>query len=124
LDSFDLVEGLVIQDGPQVEVLNGVSLHGGLVESWPHATIMANFVVDALVAHWRAVGLPDYAQFDNDPLFEGPQIHPDWQHRLVRAEVDLKEQRIRFYRLRRRAPAQQPLAQEVPYMLPRRKFSE
>ena len=35
LDSFDIVEGLVIKDGPQVEVLNGVSLHGGLVVSWP-----------------------------------------------------------------------------------------
>ena len=31
LDSFDIVEGLVIKGGPQVEVLNGVSLHGGLV---------------------------------------------------------------------------------------------
>jgi hypothetical protein len=29
LDSFDVVEGLVIQGGPQIEVLNGVSLHGG-----------------------------------------------------------------------------------------------
>jgi len=245
LDSFDLVEGLVIQDGPQVEVLNGVSLHGGLVVSWPHTAITAQFVVDTLVAHWRAVGLPDYAQFDNDPLFEGPQIYPDtlgrvtraclslgvvpvfvppretgfqaaiegfngrwqakvwarfhhdsleglqgqsaryvaahrqrsaariegapprrpfprcwrldlqahpqgqlvflrrsneqgavqllgrgfavdplWQHRLVRAEVNLKRQQIRFYRLRRRAPEQQPLAQEVPYALPGRKFSE
>ena len=33
LDSFDVVEGLVIKGGPQVEVLNGVSLHGGLVAS-------------------------------------------------------------------------------------------
>jgi hypothetical protein len=38
LDSFDLVEGLVIKDGPSVEVLNGVSLHGGLVVSWPVAS--------------------------------------------------------------------------------------
>src|SRR5512135_1125193 len=37
LDSFDIVEGLVIKDGPQVEVLNGVALHGGLVGSWPLA---------------------------------------------------------------------------------------
>ena len=35
LDSFDVVEGLVIKGGPQVEVLNGVSLHGGLAVSWP-----------------------------------------------------------------------------------------
>src|SRR3954454_9451159 len=39
LDSFDIVEGLVIRAGPQVEILNGLSLHGGLVVSWPHPVI-------------------------------------------------------------------------------------
>ena len=246
LDSFDLVEGLVIRGGIQVEVLNGISLHGGLVVSWPHTpAITASFVVEALVEHWQAVGLPDYAQFDNDPLFEGPQIYPDtlgrvarvclslgvvpvfvppretgfqgaiegfnglwqakvwtrfqhaslaglqaqsaryvaahrqraaarieaapsrrpfpenwrldlqaypqgrliflrrsngqgevqllgrvflveplWQHRLVRADVDLTGRQVRFYTLRRRAPEQQPLVKEVAYVLPRRRFSE
>jgi putative transposase len=245
LDSFDLVEGLVIRGGIQVEVLNGISLHGGLVVSWPHTVITATFVVEALIEHWRAVGLPGYAQFDNDPIFEGAQIHPDtigrvtrtclslgvipvfvppretgfqaaiegfnglwqakvwarfhydsltgvqaqsaryvaahrqraaarieaaagrrpfprfwqldlqahpqgrlifirrsnaqgevqllgrtfaveplWQHRLVRAEVDLTKQRIRFCTLRRRAPDQQPLVKETKYVLPRRKFTE
>jgi transposase-like protein len=246
LDSFDLVEGLVIRGGTPVEVLNGISLHGGLVASWPHTpAITASFVVAALVEHWRAVGLPDYAQFDNDPLFEGPQIYPDtigrvarvclslgvvplfvppretgfqaaiegfnglwqakvwarfqhasleglqaqsaryvaahrqraaariesapgrrpfprgwrldlqthpqgrliflrrsngrgevqllgrafavdplWQHRLVRAEVDLKGRQVRFYTLRRRAPEQQPLVKKATYVLPRRRFSE
>jgi hypothetical protein len=47
-----------------------------------------------------------------------------WQHRLVRAEVDLKKQRIGFYTLRRRAPDQQPLVKETKYVLPRRKFTE
>jgi putative transposase len=245
LDSFDGVEGLVIQGGIAVEVLNGISLHGGLVVSWPHTVITAQFTVEALVAHWRAVGLPGYAQFDNDPVFEGPQIQPDtigrvartclslgvvpvfvppretgfqaaiegfngqwqakvwarfhheslegvqaqsaryvaahrqrraarieaapvrrpfprgwrldlqahpqwrlvflrrsnergevqllgrtfavdrlWQHRLVRAEADLKARRIRFYTLRRRAPDQQPLVNETAYVVPRRPFSE
>jgi hypothetical protein len=245
LDSFDGVEGLVIQGGPGVEVLNGISLHGGLAVSWPHTGITAQFTVAALVEHWRAVGLPGYAQFDNDPVFEGAQVHPDtigrvaraclslgvvpvfvppretgfqaaiegfngqwqakvwarfhhaslpglqaqsaryvaahrqrraarieaapprrpfprgwrldlqahpqgrlvflrrsnergevqllgrtfvvdplWQHRLVRAEVDLERCRIRFYRLRRRAPNQQPLVKETHYVLPRRKFTE
>ena len=245
LDSIDIVEGLVIRGGIQVEVLNGISLHGGLVASRPHTVITAAFVVEALVEHWRAFGLPGYAQFDNDPLFEGPQVYPDtigrvaracmslgvvpvfvppretgfqaaiegfnglwqakvwarfqhpslgglqaqsaryvaahrqraaarieaaprrrpfpqrwrldlqahpqgrlvflrrsnaqgevqllgrtfavdpfWQHRLVRAEVDLKAQRIRFYTLRRRAPDQQPLVNEAAYVLPRRPFSE
>jgi len=245
LDSFDIVEGLVIQGGIQVEVFNGISLHGGLVVSWPHTVITAKFVVEAVVDHWRAVGLPGYAQFDNDPIFEGAQVHPDtlgrvtraclslgvvpvfvppretgfqaaiegfnglwqakvwarfhhesmkglraqsaryvaahrqrsaarietapkrrrfpqrwqldlqahpqgrlvflrrsnahgevqllgrtfaverrWQHRLVRAEVDLTAQRIRFYTLRRRAPDQQPLVKEIHYGLPRRKFTQ
>jgi putative transposase len=245
LDSFDIVEGLVIQGGPSVEVLNGISLHGGLVVSWPQPVITADFVVAALVEHWRAVGLPGYAQFDNDATFEGAQVHPDtvgrvtraclslgvipvfvppremgfqaaiegfnglwqakvwarfhyeslagvqaqsaryvtahrqraaarieaaparrpfprrwgldlqahpqgqlifirrrnvrgevqllgrtfaveprWQHRLVRAEVDLKGQRIQFFTLRRRTPDQQPLVKEAEYILPRRKFSE
>jgi transposase-like protein len=245
LDSIDGVEGLVIRGGIQVEVLTGISLHGGLVAAWPHTVITAAFVVEALVEHWRAFGLPGYAQFDNDPIFEGPQIHPDtigrvaraclslgvvpvfvppretgfqaaiegfnglwqakvwarfqhpsleglqaqsaryvaahrqraaarieaaprrhpfpprwhldlqahpkgrlvflrrsnaqgevqllgrtfavdplWQHRLVRAEVDLKARRIRFYTLRRRAPDQQPLVNETAYGLPRRAFSE
>jgi hypothetical protein len=245
LDSFDGVEGLVIQGGSAVEVLNGISLHGGLVVSWPHTVITARGTVDDLIEHWRAMGLPGYAQFDNDPIFEGAQVHPDtigrvaraclslgvvpvfvppretgfqaaiegfngqwqakvwarfhqeslhgvqaqsaryvaahrqhraarieaaparrafprgwrldlqahpqgrlvflrrsnecgevqllgrtfevdplWQHRLVRAEVDLKKCRIRFYTLRRRAPDQQPLVTETRYVLPRRKFTE
>jgi hypothetical protein len=245
LDSLDIVEGLVIQGGIQVEVLNGVSLHGGLVVSWPHTVITAKFVAESAVEHWREVGLPRYAQFDNDPIFEGPQIHPDtigrvarlcmsldvvpvfvppretgfqaaiegfnglwqskvwvrfhhesleglqsqsaryiaahrqrraariesaperrqfpspwrlnlqahpqgrliflrrttgsgeaqllgrsflvdplWQHRLIRAEVDLTAEQIRFYALRRRSPKEQPLLKETAYKLPRRKFAE
>src|SRR6266852_319698 len=66
LDSFDIVEGLVLKDGPQVEVLNGVSLHGGLVVSWPTLSpVTAALTLTSLVAHWREVGLPGYAQFDN-----------------------------------------------------------
>jgi hypothetical protein len=246
LDSFDKVEGLVIKDGPHVEVLNGVSLHGGLAASWPVAEpLLAEQVVAALVEHWRAWGLPGYAQFDNESLFQGTHTHPDvvgrvtrlclslevtpvfappretgfqamtegfnnlwqarvwrrfghtdlaglqdrsaryvaalrrnraerieaaprrrkfpadwrlnlqkhpcgviiylrrtnaeggvellgrsfpvratWAGRLVRAEVDLDAERIRFYALRRREPAQQPLLATVPYQLPRRRFHE
>src|SRR6516225_12069393 len=69
LDSFDIVEGLVLQGGSSVEVLNGISLHGGLVVSWPQTVITAKFVVKAVVEHWRAVGLPGYVQFDNDAIF-------------------------------------------------------
>lgn len=38
LDQFDFVEGLVIEGGIEVEVMNAISLHGGLVGSWPGAT--------------------------------------------------------------------------------------
>ncbi|MEM6782989.1 MAG: hypothetical protein AAF624_04555 [Bacteroidota bacterium] len=86
LDSFDLVEGLKIKGGPLVEVLNGVSLHGGLVCSWPcEAAIRATDIVERLVGHWRTHGLPDYAQFDNGTVFHGPHIHPDVVGRVSRA---------------------------------------
>lgn len=35
MDEFDFVEGLVIKGGIEIEVLNGISLHGGLCQSWP-----------------------------------------------------------------------------------------
>jgi hypothetical protein len=85
LDSFDVVEGLVIKGGPQVEVLNGVSLHGGLAVSWPmEANVTAKIVVESLIEHWRAFGLPGYAQFDNDTIFQGPHAHPDVVGRVSR----------------------------------------
>jgi hypothetical protein len=90
LDSFDVVEGLVIKGGIQVEVLNGVSLHGGLIASWPQgAAVTAKAVVAALVEHWQDIGLPAYAQFDNDPLFHGPHAYPDTVGRVTRACLSL-----------------------------------
>lgn len=85
LDSFDIVEGLVIKNGPQVEVLNGVSLHGGRVVSWPTASpVTAEMTVRSLVEHWREVGLPGYAQFDNDMIFHGTHRYPDALGRVIR----------------------------------------
>lgn len=246
LDSFDIVEGLVIKGGPQVEILNGVSLHGGLPMSWPVvAPVTAKMVVTSMLEHWREVGLPRYAQFDNDMIFQGTHRYPDalgrvirtclslgvvpvfvppremgfqaaiesyngwwqarvwlrfehatveglcdrsgryvtalrqhraarieaaparrpfpvgwkldlqarpqgrliylrrtdgqggvevlgqrwqvlgtWPHRLVRVEVDLSHDRLRFYTLRRREPRSQPRVLEVPYQLPKRRFQE
>lgn len=239
LDQFDVVSGLVIKQGSEVEVLTAISLHGGFSEAWPQCAITGAFVREALVSHWKQVGLPGYAQFDNDTRFQGPHQHPDvmgsvmrlclslgvipvfapvqetgfqaaiesfngrwqakvwtrfqheslqalqgqssryiravqkwavvrlesaphrhsfpvnwqwkpnirphgkllflrrtsergaatllghpfvvdalWPHRLVRAEVDLDEATIRFYALRRRDPAHQPLLNQVPYVLP------
>jgi len=90
LDSIDIVEGLVIKGGPQVEVLNGVSLHGGLVFSWPVASpVTAEMTVRSLVEHWRAVGLPGYAQFDNDMIFHGTHRYPDALGRVIRLCLSL-----------------------------------
>lgn len=245
LDQVDIVEGLALRGGRQLEVLNTVSLHGGLVGSWPQHAVSARFVAETLPEHWAEVGLPAYAQFDNDTVFQGAHqhrdvisrvmrmclslgvvpvfvppresgfqahienyngqwqvrvfarfFHPDldallqrsaryvaahrrrsaprqeraparrefppywrlnlqthpqgrlvylrrttergqvsllgrqfpvdplWPHRLVRCEVLLDTHRIRFYRLRRRAPKDQPLLNEFPYTLPRRRFRE
>lgn len=44
-----------------------------------------------------------------------------WPHRLVRCEVDLDQQQIRCYRLRRREPSDQPLIATLPYSLPKRR---
>jgi hypothetical protein len=84
LDSLDVVEGLVIEGGPQVEVLTGISLHGGLVAAWPMTAVTAQTTLDALIEHWRAWGLPVFAQFDNDTRFQGPHQHPDAVGRVIR----------------------------------------
>jgi hypothetical protein len=47
-----------------------------------------------------------------------------WPHRLVRAEVDLENDTIRFFRLRRRDPANQPQILKVDYRLPNRGFED
>jgi hypothetical protein len=85
LDSIDIVEGLAIKDGPYLEVLNAASLHGGMVGSWPHeGAVTAARVVEALIEHWQGVGLPGYAQFDNDTIFAGPHTRPDTVGRVMR----------------------------------------
>ena len=90
LDSFDIVEGLVIQGGFAVETLNAISLYGGLVEAWPRAKITAKAVVRMLTSHWQRFGLPDYAQFDNDTVFQGAHQHPDSLGRVVRLCLSLE----------------------------------
>lgn len=244
LDSFDIVEGLIIQGGLEVEVLTGMSLIGGFPTAWPGPPLTARLVVDHLRTHWTQCGRPRYAQFDNDTRFQGAHQHrdcisrvmrlclsldivpvftpvqepgfqaalenfngwwqtkvwhrfhhasypdlrqrsdayldarrrrgaariqsaprrafptpwqldlqaplrgtiiflrrtsehgtttllgrrfdvdPAWLHRLVRCEVDLDAHHIRFYALRRRDPAHQPLLREVAYMPPSRRFIE
>lgn len=90
LDSVDIVEGLVIQGGLQVEVLNVISLHGGLCESWINDTATAKFAVEKLISHWKTHGLPKYAQFDNDTIFQGAHQWPDSFGRVIRLCLQLK----------------------------------
>lgn len=236
LDSFDWIEDLKIAAGPLVQVLTGVALWAPQADAWPEDSISTETVLDRLTGRWQQLGLPHYAQFDNEAVFQGahqvadtvgqvsrlclalgvvpvfapprehgfqnaiegfnglwqakvwqrhhfadfaqllaasaryitahrarslsrqdqipprrpfPQgfkFHPNtpltgtliflrrtddagrahllgrrftvaahWTHRLVRCEVDLNAHQIRFYALRRKAPADQPLLNEVSY---------
>lgn len=90
LDQIDLVEGLKLKDGPLVEVLNLVSIHGGLVGSWPReASITAKAITESLPTHWQQWGLPGYAQFDNATVFQGPHQHKDVVGRVMRLCLSL-----------------------------------
>ena len=71
LDSFDTIEGLRLAAGPDLTILTGISVHGGLPVAWPRRALTVRGTVHALLEHWRDVGLPGYAQFDNDPRFAG-----------------------------------------------------
>jgi hypothetical protein len=51
-------------------------------------------------------------------------VDATWPHRLVRAEVDLDQDVIRFYALRRREPMAQPRLRTIPYQSPHRRFRE
>ena len=84
LDLCDFVEGLWLRDEREVEVFNIISLHGGLAGSFPDVPYNTDRVLQALLQHWRAVGLPQYAQFDNDIRFQGPHQHPDSIGRVIR----------------------------------------
>lgn len=89
IDLCDFVEGLVIGGETEVEIFNVVSLHGGLVGSFPALPYNTEMVLGALLKHWRAVGLPDYAQFDNDNRLQGPHQYPDTIGRVIRLCLSL-----------------------------------
>ena len=89
LDSFDIIEDLVIKGGLHVDVLTGISLHGALPAAWPKAGFTAKIAVECLISHWREFGLPTYAQFDNDTRFQGPHQHPDAIGRVIRLCLSL-----------------------------------
>lgn len=84
LDSFDFIEDLKIAEGPLVSVLTGTSVHGALAEAWVMPRPSASATVQALIERWRAEGLPAYAQFDNDTIFQGAHQHADSVGRVSR----------------------------------------
>jgi len=89
LDSFDIIEDLVIQGGIDVNVLTGISLHGGLCAASPESQITAKFTVQALEGLWREFGLPGFAKFDNDTVFQGAHQFPDTFGRVTRMCLSL-----------------------------------
>lgn len=52
------------------------------------------------------------------------EVDRQWVHRLVRAEVDLDSGMVRFYRLRRREPGDQPMMREVAHQIKHKRFCE
>lgn len=77
LDSFDVISGLRLQGGIGFDVLTGISLHGGLTATWVQSAVSGISTVGSLHEHWRSVGRPAYAQFDNDARFIGGQVNPN-----------------------------------------------
>lgn len=84
MDSFDFIVDLKIANGPLVSLLTGISLHGALAEARVMPTRNTTATMEALCAHWRACGLPTYAQFDNDTVFQGPHQFADTVGRVSR----------------------------------------
>lgn len=84
MDCFDLIEELKIAEGPLIWVLNGTSLHGGMVDSWPLEQPHAKLVFERLLERWQRDGLPTYAQFDNGTQFQGAHQYADTVGRVSR----------------------------------------
>jgi len=89
MDNFDAIEDLVIRGGIDVNILTGISLHGGLCAAWPAEQVTSKFTVDCLLQHWREVGLPQYAKFDNGTTFQGTHRWPDSFGRVIRMCLSL-----------------------------------
>lgn len=89
IDLCDFVEGLFIRGEREIEVFNVISLHGGLAASFPGGPYNTERALQALLLHWRAVGLPDYVQFDNDNRFQGPHQYADTIGRIIRLCLSL-----------------------------------
>jgi hypothetical protein len=84
LDSFDFITDLKIAGGPLVSVLTGTSLYGALADAWVMERLSARATLQILFGRWQEDGLPAYAQFDNDPIFQGAHASADTVGRISR----------------------------------------
>jgi hypothetical protein len=89
LDCVDVIEGLSLRGGQQLDVLTAISLYGGLPAAWPERSVTTSVTLVALADHWRRHGLPAYAQFDNDVRFHGSHGYTDLFGRVVRLCLSL-----------------------------------
>lgn len=90
LDCFDFIEDLKIAGGPLLSVLTGKSLHAGLTDAWVLDRRSARACVPCILGRWRRDGLPGYAQFDNDTLFQGAHQFPHTVGRISRLCLALR----------------------------------
>jgi hypothetical protein len=84
LDSCDFIEGLTFSRQRSFDVLTAISLWGHCATA--HAIRPRKHLSGArraLTVRWQRWGLPAYAQFDNDSIFQGSHGHPSHLGRLV-----------------------------------------
>ena len=89
LDAFDVIEDLPLEAGPRLDVFTTRALWGPVCGAWVSATLTARWLCQRVEAHWRAHGLPVYAQFDNDSRFQGTHTHPDVLGQIIRLCLSL-----------------------------------
>lgn len=89
VDAFDVIEDLAIEGKGMVDVLTTVSLWAPHAQAWPAGVVSARYITDLLVSYWKGIGLPSYAQFDNDTRFQGGHGHPDVIGRVMRMCLSL-----------------------------------
>jgi transposase len=89
LDCFDFIEDLKIADGPLVDLLTAKSLHGTLSDAWALKQRSAKRTAPCLRRRWKRDGLPAYAQYDNDTVFQGAHQFADAVGRISRLCLQL-----------------------------------
>lgn len=84
IDHFDVIEDLRIEGGPLLSVLTGCALWGPHLVAAIAEQVSARSVLDCCLNHWKRVGCPTYAQFDNDTRFQGGHAGTDVFGRVTR----------------------------------------